>query len=438
MAFLPALGMGLSAIGGIIGSGQAASAQKAATNAAATATAGQQQLTQQQLAIYQQLLQQYNQNTQPLQSPLSQQYGGLLAGDNASGIASADLNALQNPDQATGINVNGLTGNALDYLSNPQDTTSQQIGQPIVSSLMAGGAGDTNLGKMTPDAIQSLLSGGVTGNGTGAGVGSTALGYYLDQAAHGGISQDLQNNALGQQSTANARNIGDIRNAMGGTSNIGALLNSQDLNNNQQTASLIAQLTGQSQQLRTGAMGSALSAAHGIDQATNQNTQSALNDAGNLDAQSLQYMINALQSAGGLDAQKLQMLTGAQTLGSGQQQTDLTNLNAAQSTNESMLAQIQNYLSQGQAGATGVAAGLQGVAGEYGAGAAAAAKNAALGATMPNPFTGLGNSISAYANRPQTAPTTVNNYGATTYPGAPPASASNVQVSGDPTGLGWG
>lgn len=431
MAFLGALGAGLSGIGSIFGSINSSNAQNNATAAAAQATQGQQQLTGEQLAIYQQLLQQYNQNAQPLQAPLSSQYGGLLAGDNSAAIAGADLNALGNPDAATGINVQGLTANALGYLSNPQNTTSQQIGQPIVSSLMSGASGNTNLGAETPGAISSLLSGGVTGTGSSPGVGADALNYYLNQAQNGGIDPTLQNNALRQQQTGFDTQLADVRNSIGGMSNIGAITGQMNTQDEQQRANLVAQMTGQSQQLRTGAMGSALSAAQGIDQQNNANTQTALGDAGNLDQQSLQYMLSALQSAGGLDAQTLQMLTGAQSMGSGQEQTDINNLNTAQSTNQSMLSQIQNYITQQQATAAGVAPGLQGVAQQYGNAAQTAAGNASAAANAPNPFAGLGSALSNYSSTRTPQPTTVNN----NYAAPAPATAT---VSGDPTGLGWG
>jgi hypothetical protein len=437
MSFLGAAGAVLGGIGSIISAGDDASASKAATNAASQATAGQDQLTQQQLAIYQQLLQQYNQNVQPLQSGLGSQYAGLLGGDNSSSIAGADLNALQNPDSATGIDVSGLTSNALGYLSNPQATTSQQVGQPIVQSELAGAAGDTNLGAATPGAISSLLSGGVTGNGTSPGVGSTALNYYLNQAQNGGISQQLQQNALGQQQTGFDQNLADVRNSLGGTSNIGALTNQMTTQDEQARASLVAQMTGQSQQLETGAMGSALTAAQGIDNTTNANTQTALGDAGNLDTQSLQYMAQALQSAGGLDAQTLSMLTGAQSLGAGQEQTDIGNLNAAQSTNASLLAQIQNYLAQGQAGATGVATGLAGTAAQYGQAASTDANNAATLAGGSNPFSGLGTALANYAATSKAAApaTSTNNYYSNAVVDPNALSPSGVQISGDPTGL---
>lgn len=392
------IGGGLGLAGSIFGSSQQSSAANNATNAASQATAAQQQLTQQQLAIYQQLLQQYNQNVQPLQGPLGSEYGSLLNTLNPTGTTQNAVGADTNPDQATGIPLQGLTGNALQYLSNPQDTLSQQVGGTLLPGLEGGAAGNTALGTLTPGAISSLLSGGVTGNGTSPGVGSAALQYYLNQAQNGGINPLLQQNALGQQQQGFDQQTADLRNSLGGETNINAVLGNVNTQDEQQRASLIAQMTGQSQQLENQAMGSAFSTGQAIDTQTNQGTEAALQAAGGLDAQSLQYALSALQSAGGLDAQTLQMLTGAQQLGSSAQQTQLGNLGNANTTTQNWLTQLQNYLAQGQAGATGVASGVGGVAGTYGGAATAAAGNAAslsAGAAANNPFTGLGNMIAA-------------------------------------------
>lgn len=397
MAFLPFLGAGLGALGSIFGSINSSNSQNEATQAAQQSSAAQNQISQQQLAIYQQLLQQYNQNVQPLQAPLGGEYESLLQSLNPQIVSDNYLNALQNPDQATGYDETDLNKQVLSYLQNPQATNAAATLGVEGQQLISGGQGQSNLGSVAPGAISGLLSGGLTGNASKPGVGASAVDYYLNQAQHGGINPLLINNALGQQSTSNARDINDIRNSMGGTSNIGALLENQNRNNSQSTAGLIAQLTGQSQQLETQAEGSALNAAQSTDAANNAATGQAVGTAGQLDQQNLQYMLAALQSAGGLDSQTMSMLTSAQQLGSNAEQTQLGNLGMANSTSQNLLAQIQNYIAQGQAGATGVASGLQGVGSQYGAAASGAAANAAAAAAAPNPFTGLGSSLINYS-----------------------------------------
>lgn len=402
---LMAIGLGLGAIGGIFGSINSSNSQNQATQAASAASAGQQQLTQEQLAIYQQLLQQYNTNVQPLQGPLGSEYGDIEQILNPASQTLNYENALANPDAGTGYQETTLTDNVLNYLQNTGGTHAEQVADLATPVLESGMQGNSNLGQMTPGAISSLLSGGITGNNANPGVGASAVDYYLNQAQNGGINPLLMNNALGQQSTANARDINDIRNSMGGTSNIGALLQNQNLNNNQSTASLIAQMTGQSAQMETAAEGSALTAAQSTDAANNSATNQALTAADNEDNQTLEYIMSTLQAAGGLDAQTMSMLTGAQAMGSQAEQTQLNNLGTAQATTGSLLSQIQNYLAQGQAGATGVATGLAGAASQYGQSATAAASNAAAAAAGTNPFAGLGSSLSNYAAYKSATPT---------------------------------
>lgn len=416
---IAAIGLGLGAIGGIFGSINSSNASNAATSAASQASAAQNQIDQQQLAIYQQLLQQYNTNVQPLQGQLGAEYQS--AEDTATpGLSAYANDALLNPDAATGINVSGLTQNALNYDSDVNDTYASSVYGDEIGDMLQGASGESVLGSTGQQNINSLLSGGLTGNTANPGVGASAVNYYLNQAQNGGINPLLMNNALGQQSTANAQDINNIRNAMGGTSNIGALLQNQNLNNNQSTANLIAQLTGQSQQLETAAEGSALGAAQSVDQQSSANTLQATNLESSIDQEELQYQLAALQSAGSLDTQRSQMINGAQALGSAAQQTQLGNVTSADAQQNALLAQIQNYLAQGQAGATGVATGLQGIGTQYGNSASAAATNAAADASGANPFAGLGTLLQGYGaakTAATPAPTSLTGVGQAGYNG---------------------
>jgi hypothetical protein len=83
-----------------------------------------------------------------------------------------------------------------------------------------------------------------------------------------------------------------------------------------------------------------------------------------------------LSNAAGLDTQTAQMLGGAQTAGAQAQQQDLSNIAASFGIDQSQLADLMNYIGQGNNLLTGTASGEQGLANQYGQAATGAANNA--------------------------------------------------------------
>ena len=268
---------------------------KAANAAAAQATGAQNQIIQQLLPVLQQQLGNYENVVQPLQAPLAQGFENLLG-----------------------------------------QTTS----------------GNTQLAHLTPTVIQQLLSGGVTG----AGVGQDVLGYYQNQMHNGGIAPSLVQSALGSQQQGFDQRLNDIRNMLGGTTTEGARLEDLTLNQNMAQAQLLAQLTGQSQQLRDQAAGNALGAAQGIDQQTVQRLLSALGAGGNVDEQTLQNLLSignyGAQAQQGSLSQYLGGMTNLANQYGGAANQAATNAQSAYNTQQSQLGGLLG------AGAQAYGAGL--------------------------------------------------------------------------------
>lgn len=487
---------GLGLVGSIVGNNSANHAQQQAQQAAQQATDGQNALTQQQMALYQAMLGDYQKNYQPLEPGLAAQMGGQLGSLDMGQLLQQFLGANMpgQTDAATGIPVQQTLQDVVSYLNNPGGTLSglNGVGGETLAGMQRGAAGGSNLGQITPQMIQQmlgsaagaqgvggqvmqglsqptnlqaltpgvqqgLLSGGVTGGSPGApGTGAQALSFYGGEMQNG-LDPAVVNSAMGQQQVGFDRQLADVRNMLGGRSNIGAIMSDIGMQDEQSRAQLLSSLAAQNQGVRQqGAAGlfgtgqamdsqsaqrmiQALAAGGQLDAQTAQNllsqygvaqgnnqmaqgaAQGALGAAGGLDQQQLQYLLGAQQTAGGIDAQTMQMLTQAYQLAQQGQNQVLGNFGNAYGAGNTALGNVQNYVGQGRNFLPGVASGIGGIADTYGQRAGQAAGNAAASASQAaatNPFSSLG---SILANAPQFgssgfggAPTSGYGYGANT------------------------
>lgn len=439
-AILPAIG----AVSGVVGGIGQKNQQKAANGQA------QQALNQGQSSLnsIQQMANQqgdaYNQFYKPLQ-------GGLQSGmqSNLNSANSSLAQILPQLMQAgidphviakiTGLDANALSQQAVQYLSNPNATNTQQVGQSVLGQQQ--NTGGTNLAKAMPGAMDyfnnpntqlAQASGGVNNYLQNTG------GTNLAQATPGaqGFFQQLQQNGMDPQAMQNAQSqvqqgisqqMNDARAHAQPGQNMNAL--QRDMMNQGITAqtNLAGNLAGQNQNYKIQGAQGALGAAQGLDSQTMQmlqtllgnksavdtqragNVQSGLGAAQGMDAQTQQMLMNALQSAGIMDTNKSNMLQGAANAGSQYNQQAYNNLGNSATAGQNVLQGVQNYLGQGQGLLQSAGNQLSGVSQQAGVNGQVANQNAQkAGEGFANSLGSTVNNVASLfpSKTPQAAPQT--------------------------------
>lgn len=333
----------MSFISNILGSLDGANNQThqgdiAAGNATNASNAQNQLIQQNLLPIYNQLLQNYNQNDQPLQGGTASQFGGELGNMNMGGSLGTAQNALMSPggtDAFSGLNESQVLDNDLNYLQN---------------------TGGTNLSSIGGNAMDMLATGAQIGPTQQQG--QTALGFFNNEAQQG-LSPATMGASINQYDNSSQQQINSMRNQLGsGMPNQAGSLS--DLGEQQFAgrANLESQMAGQNQGFQNTAMQNAFSTAQGMD-TTNQN-----------------MLQGATNIAGSLDQQQQQMMGQATATGQNAQQTDLSNMLQGMGLDQNSMTQLMQYLNMGQSGLTGATSGIQGLANQYGQAATGAAGQA--------------------------------------------------------------
>lgn len=346
-----------------------------AQNNANQATTAENQLIQGILPIYNTELSQFNQNYAPLMSGLGSEMQGLL-GENSLGDVSQIMTlAGLDPslrDALTGIPGQGLTNNILSYDSSPGETLSGigGVGGTALSTYLNP---NTNLASVTP-GLESYF--GNPENTNLAGVTPGAASFYGNEALNG-LSPQSINAALNPYDVQSQQQINSIRNSLGDTlPNEAGTLEDLNLQNLQGRTGVLSSLAGENQLAQERGVQGLLGTAGGLDTQTAQMLSVLPSLSSGLDEQTMQRIAGAMQTAGGIDQMTQQMLDQAYGIGSQAEGLGMGYGGNSLTNEQSLLGDIQGFLSSGQGLLPGASGGLSSLAGLYGNAAGNAANQA--------------------------------------------------------------
>lgn len=348
-----------------------------AQNNASQATAAENQLIQGILPIYNTELGLFNNNYAPLIGGLGGEMQGLLGNNELGNVSQINTLADLMPslrDALTGIPMQGLTGNILQYDSNPQDTLSGLggVGGEALSGYLNP---NTNLAGVMP-GVESYFSN--PQDTSLSQITPGALGFYNNEAMHG-LSPETIQSTLNPLDVQTQQQINSIRNSLGDTvPNEAGLLQDLNLQGLQNKAGVLSNLAGENQLAQERGVQGEIGTAGNLDTQNAQMLSMLPGFASGLDQQTMQRLAGALQTAGGIDQLTQNMLDRAYGIGTQQEGLGMGYLGNGSSLQDTLLGDIQGFLSSGQGLLPGASGGLSSLAGLYG-NAAGSAANTAFG-----------------------------------------------------------
>lgn len=269
----------MNLIGDLIGIGtDAYGASQDASASSAASTAQQEMMNSIVMPVINNMMQAYSQNYQPVQTGTSSQYQGGLGALNMGDIISA----------------------AQNYMLNPQNTMSSQVGPGLINQYGQLGSGIGALQGPAGDAFDAFMN-QMPG----------AMSLYDTTEQHGFSPQTITS-AYNNLNAQNAQQVNSIMNQLGSSMpNPAAELNQLQYQNAQSRAMLGSQLAGQSQNL----MLQGANAAAGLGTQAGQNILQQVGEQANLYGQQGQMLMPQFQIAQGMDQQTLNMLNDAFNMG---------------------------------------------------------------------------------------------------------------------------